>query len=110
MSAIIIVNPPPDNHLHRPLQGTALDSCVELLQQFLGEILAVIQFTQVLNELRARHFPANVLPMQIRVEQHDGAGERMHGVLRVQHVGIRVEKSFAEMHQHAFTLLRLAGQ
>lgn len=38
-------------NLHRPLQRTSLDSCVELFQQFFGKILPVIQFTQILDEL-----------------------------------------------------------
>lgn len=67
-----------------------LDGLIQVLEYVSGEILAVIQFGEVVNELGARHLPTNVLAVQVRIEQHNGTGQSMDSILAIERARITV--------------------
>lgn len=81
-----------------------------MLEHLARKIVAVVELREILDELGARHFPADVLAVEIRVEEHDGTRQRVHGVLGVEGAGIAVEVPLGEVYENALALLGLAGQ
>lgn len=67
-------------YLQCPLEREALDGLVETLEHLAGEVLPVVEFRQVLDELGAGHLVADDLAVQVRVEQHDGTRQRVNGI------------------------------
>lgn len=55
---------------------------VEVLERVAREVLAVVELGEVLDELRARHAPesAAAAAVQVRVQQHYRARQRVHGI------------------------------
>lgn len=67
-------------HSHGPLKRTISYCMVERLEDLPWEVLTIIQFGQVFNELITGHLSPHVLSMEVSVEQHQGTGEGMHSV------------------------------
>lgn len=80
-------------YIQRPLQRHSPDGVVELLERVAREVVAVVEVGEVLDELRAGHAPeraAAAAAVQVRVQQHDGARQRVdrvcNMVLRVYYI------------------------
>ena len=70
-----------DDVLAGPGDGRLLDGRVNGLEEVGGKVGALVEAGQVLGEVVAGHLPEEALAVEVRVEQHDGAGERVDGVL-----------------------------
>ena len=68
--------------IRSPRNGFLLYGIVNALEQLFGKVLAVVELGQVFDELVAGHLPLQILPVQVGVQQHDGARQRVNGVER----------------------------
>lgn len=70
-------------YVQRPLQRLRADGVVQVLERVAREVVAVVEVGQVVDELRARHpLQRAAAAVQVRVQQHYGARQRVHRVCR----------------------------
>ena len=77
--------------------------------------MTVVEFGEVLHKLLGRHPPLlDGLAVEVGVEQHDGAGEGVDRVVRLEHrppqLRVALEVALAEVEQDPLPLLRLPRQ
>ena len=53
---------------------------VKRLEDLSGEILTVIQVSEVVDEFITGHLTAYVLPVEVSVEEHQGTGQSVYGI------------------------------
>lgn len=86
---------------------------VELFERFPREVVSVVEVSEVVYELRARHATERAsaaAAVQVRVQEHYGTRQRVHRVLRVEGAGVALEVPPGEVHEDPLPLLRLAGE